>query len=108
MIFKKKDKKIDFIIIGTQKGGTSALDHYLRQHPEIGMGKKKEIHFFDDEKIFSKTDINYNKYHDYFDFSIEKKVYGEATPIYIYWDQSCKRIWKYNKDIKLIAILRNP
>lgn len=109
MLFKKKNiKKIDFLIIGTQKGGTSALDHYLRQHPDIGMANKKELHFFDDEKVFSSTKTDYRLFHDQFDFSTHKKVYGEATPIYLYWAPSCQRIWQYNPNIKLIAILRNP
>ena len=48
-------KKIDFLIVGTQKSGTSALDVYLRKHPEIEMARyQKEVHFFDDEKYFKK------------------------------------------------------
>jgi hypothetical protein len=45
MIFSKKTRKIDFLVCGTQKGGTTALDHYLRKHPEIGMGKKRNYIF---------------------------------------------------------------
>ena len=44
------DKKIDFIVVGAQKAGTTTLDAYLRQHPNIQMGANKEIRFFDDEK----------------------------------------------------------
>jgi hypothetical protein len=36
------------------------------------------------------------------------KVIGEATPIYMYWNKSIKRIYNYNPNIKLILILRNP
>ena len=42
-----ENKKIDFIVIGVQKAGTTALDHYLRLHPDIEMAKRKEVHFFD-------------------------------------------------------------
>lgn len=101
-------KKIDFIICGTQKGGTTALDYYLRKHPEIGMAKDKEVHFFDNESFFSKSEINYSEYEDRFNFEPQKKIFGEATPIYIYWEPSCRRIWEYNPNIKLIFILRNP
>lgn len=103
-----KNKKIDFLIIGTQKGGTSALDEYLRQHPEIGMAHKKELHFFDNDTLFSEKEVDYSIYENAFDFSKNNKVYGESTPIYLYWEPCCKRIWEYNKDIKLIAFLRNP
>jgi hypothetical protein len=106
---KHNDRELDFLVIGTQKGGTSALDIFLRQHPEVGMANKKELHFFDNENIFSKKKIiNYKKLHKHFNFSNNKKVYGEITPSYMYWEQSIQRIWNYNKKIKLIVILRNP
>lgn len=108
MLFRKKRRKIDFIIGGTQKGGTSALDYYLRMHPEIGMANKKELHFFDNERIFSKTKIDYSNYEKCFKDYNHNMLLGEATPIYIYWEPSCKRIWEYNPNIKLIFILRNP
>ena len=104
----KRSRKIDFIIGGTQKGGTTALDHYLRNHPQIGMAIKKEVHFFDNEKTFSSPDFSFSDYDKSFDFKLNRKIYGEATPIYLYWKPSCKRIWEYNPNIKLIFILRNP
>ncbi|MBN2165216.1 MAG: sulfotransferase domain-containing protein [Marinilabiliaceae bacterium] len=109
MFGKNKDyRKLDFLVVGVQKSGTSALDYYLRQHPEIGMAKKKEVHFFDDDNNFKKPLYIYSDYHKQFDFSSGKKVYGEVTPSYIYIEPCCRRIWEYNKRIKIIAILRNP
>jgi hypothetical protein len=103
-----KSQRVNFIVVGTQKGGTSALDYYLRQHPDIGMGRRKEVHFFDDENIFGKAKVNYEDYAQQFDFTARKAIYGEATPIYMYWEPCMRRIWEYNKDVKLIAILRDP
>ena len=37
------------IIIGAMKSGTSALDIYLCQHPQVMKPKRKELHFFDFE-----------------------------------------------------------
>ena len=37
----------DFLCIGAQKAGTSWLYKNLRQHPEIWLPPKKEIHYFD-------------------------------------------------------------
>jgi hypothetical protein len=102
------DQKIDFLIIGAQKCGTTTLDHYLRQHTEIGMGNHKELHFFDDEALFSNPIIDYKHFTNQFNFSTQKKIYGESTPIYIYWKPCLERIYRYNKNIKLILILRNP
>jgi len=36
----------DFVIIGTQKGGTTSLHYYLSGHPDIGVSIRGEDHFF--------------------------------------------------------------
>ena len=69
-----KKHKIDFIIGSVQKaGGTTSLDYYLRKHHQIGMAKKKELHFFDNDNIFSKPVVNYSKYENNFNFNSQKK-----------------------------------
>ena len=100
--------KVDFVIGGTQKGGTSALDAFLRQHPQICMPhSKKEVHFFDNEANFAGTP-NYKKYHGYFAPRPEHRAIGDATPVYMYWETAPRRIWSYNPDMKWIIALRNP
>ena len=100
--------RIDFIIAGTQKGGTTALDEYFRTHQSICMAHKKEVHFFDEDRYFEKKSPNYSKYHKYFSPNDYSQVIGEATPIYMYWNKAIERIHVYNPQIKLIIILRNP
>ncbi|TVM04152.1 MAG: sulfotransferase [Candidatus Brocadia sp. WS118] len=101
-------KKVGFLIAGTQKGGTSALDAYLREHPEICMADKKEVHFFDTERYFQKVKVDYSVYHSFFSPKSSHKLLGETTPIYMYWYDSPRRIWQYNPSMKIIMILRNP
>ncbi len=97
--------RVDFVIGGTQKGGTSALDSFLRQHPEICMpDTKKELHFFDREA----DDTDYKKYHANFTPKPQQSVIGEASPIYMYWETAPYRIWKYNPKMKWILALRSP
>jgi hypothetical protein len=96
---------VDFVIGGTQKGGTSALDSFLRQHPEICMPiTRKELHFFDREE----ENCDYKKYHANFKPTKKHRVTGEASPIYMYWETAPYRIWKYNPKMKWILSLRNP
>lgn len=104
----KKRKLIDFIIIGTQKAGTTTLNQYFRFHPEITMGKKKELHFFDKDDNFSNSLVDYDAYHNLFSEKPNYKFKGECTPSYLYMKLCAERIYNYNKEIKLIAILRNP
>src|SRR5438876_9002544 len=37
----------DFLIIGTQRGGTTSLYNYLIARPGVGPATVKELHFFD-------------------------------------------------------------
>lgn len=127
--------RVNFLIAGAQKSGTSALDSYLRLQPEVCMAGRKEVHFFDNERIFSeKTDFSspkrffpwfglegcylsdpenfsgdkYDLYHSFFSPKPPQRVYGEATPECMYWYDAPRRIWEYNPEMKLIIILRNP
>ncbi len=100
--------RVDFIIGGTQKGGTSALDSFLRQHPQICLpDSKKELHFFDREEHF-RAKPDYRKYHAHFRPENAHRAVGEATPIYMYWNAAPSRIWSYNPEMKWILVLRNP
>ncbi|HZR78058.1 MAG TPA: sulfotransferase domain-containing protein, partial [Chthoniobacterales bacterium] len=97
--------RVDFVIGGTQKGGTSALDSFLRQHPGICMPTtRKELHFFDREE----DNRDYKAYHANFQPQPQHRVTGEASPIYMYWETAPYRIWKYNPNMKWILALRNP
>ena len=96
-------KKLDFLVIGTQKGGTTSMIQNFNQHPEIFM-YKDEIHFFD-SKI---ENTDYVSYHNKFPKSIQNKFIGEKTPSYCYLQYAIDRIYKYNPKIKLVFVLRNP
>lgn len=100
--------KVDFLIAGVQKGATSALHHFLRQHPDIYLPEKKELHFFDNEQIDWDDPSHENIYHAYYNDAPEGSLCGEATPIYTYWQPSVARIHRYNPKIKLIVSLRDP
>jgi len=100
--------KVDFLICGTQKGGTTALDAYLRTHNEICLANTKEVHFFDNDENFQSINIDYSRYHHFFSVKLHHKTIGEITPIYMYWKNCPQRIWEYNKRMKIILLLRNP
>lgn len=102
------DRKVDFIVCGAQKAGTSALASYLGEHPEICMGDAKELRFFDNEEVFNGKPVDYRIYHSAFRPGPSHKLLGEATPIYMYWYPAPRRMWEYNAKLKIIVILRNP
>lgn len=100
-------RKLDFLVAGVQKGGTTALWHFLRQHPDVGLSASKELHFFDsDELDWAKPD--YGALHAHFTDLQNKTALGEATPIYTFWPNCIERIAAYNPEIKLVVSLRDP
>ena len=107
MIFKQSPK-VNFLIIGAQKAGTTALHQYLELHPDVKTAAKKELHFFNDEAIYSSKKVDFRIYEKQFGTFEKGKIYGECTPIYLYWKDCSNRIFEYNPRIKLIAVLRNP
>lgn len=102
------ERKVDFLIAGTQRGGTTTLVEYLMQHPQICIPTKKEMHFFDKERLWRTKTPDYAIYHAEFPGDPSQRLLGEATPIYMYWNPALPRIRDYNPQIKLIVILRNP
>src|SRR5256712_8322135 len=103
----RKVERLDFIVAGAQKSGTTALHYFLGKHPEIALPDKQELHFFDDEERFA-GEANYNALHGSFHLKRRWSIAGECTPIYVYWKPAIERIWKYNPGIKLLILLRNP
>lgn len=99
-------RKLDFVIAGAQKSGTTTLDAIFRQHPKLQMASLKETHFFDDESLnwefpdYCRLDAFYN--------ALDERPRGEATPITLYWRPAIRRLHAYNPDIRLICLLRNP
>jgi len=102
-----RHKKVDFIVIGAQKSGTSSLRHYLGRHPHISMSYTKEPHFFDDAS-YSSHPLSYYWYEKDFYQGDHDKLLGEVTPILSYLPEAPGRIKAYNSKIKLIMLLRNP
>jgi hypothetical protein len=100
--------QLRFIVAGAQKSGTTALNYYLKRHPEIALPVKKELHFFDNDQLFARNDVSYTPLHQMFRPARPGAIAGENTPIYMYWRPALPRIRDYNPAIKLLIILRNP
>ena len=105
---RRSIQKLDFIVAGAQKSGTTALNYYLKRHPRIALPVKKELHFFDNDDLFAGGNVSYEPLHKMFRPALAGSIAGENTPIYLYWRPALPRIRDYNPDIKFIVILRNP
>src|SRR2546429_7073426 len=105
---KRRIQKVDFLVAGAQKSGTTALNYYLRRHPYIALPIKKELHFFDNDELFAGGNVSYEPLHEMFQPARPGGIAGENTPIYLYWRPALPRIRDYNPAMKFIVILRNP
>ena len=103
----------DFLIIGTQRGGTTSLYRYLKTHPYIGATSNKDIHFFD--RRFNKG-LSWYRGHfptrlgKYYSQRVRQQpfVTGEASPSYLFHPHAPGRVAQVLPGARLIVLLRNP
>jgi len=126
----------DFFVIGAAKSGTTALYHYLAEHPQIYMSPMKEPYYFcfaqaeadlqaairhAPKKIRHDSILRYESimrrlpmvcdfaaYCALFDGVTGEKAVGEASVFYLPYDGTAERIRQCVPDARLIAILRDP
>lgn len=102
--------RVQFVIGGVQKGGTTALAEFLGRHPRIALPLQKEAHVFDapefdDAWTLQQVDARYAT-----QFAVETgdALYGDATPIYCFHSRFVKRIARYNPAMRWVLVLRDP
>jgi len=100
---------VDFVIAGAQKSGTSALAHFLAQHPAIAMASR-EGHVFDSPDYSpawtpEEIDARYAR-------RIERRpataVCGESTPIYLFLPDVASQLHRSSPSLKVIVTTRDP
>lgn len=95
-------KPLDFFVIGAQKSGTTALFAKLTAHPGIAAPPQKELHVFDQDQPDT------GAFETAFAGADPRQLWGEATPIYLYWPGAVAALARYNPAAKVLVILRHP
>lgn len=108
MIAANRNIVPDFFIIGAPKAGTTALDAYLRMHPDIFMCRK-EAHYFCTDFPGNVNFESYAEYQKIFD-SVGRggQAIGEASVWYLYSEAAVREILAVNPQARFIAMLRDP
>ena len=95
----------DFLIAGTQRGGTSALFSYLRRHPGITGPAWKEVSYFD--RHYARGPAWYRG-----NFPTARgargRLVGEASPNTLSHPLAAERTAALLPDARLITLLRDP
>ena len=110
----------NFLVIGAAKSGTTSLHHYLKQHPDVYMPAKKELHYFASEHMKRCTagpgDRNIplhicetkQDYEAFFVAALDQAAVGEVSPSYLYFSEVAERILEELGRPKIIVVLRDP
>jgi hypothetical protein len=125
--------KPSFLIVGAQKAGTTALYYYLGEHPQIVASREKEVGFFvpelyadwpehphhavlysgdgtvfDDRRAYRRA---LAWYHGHFPLPHRLgrgRLTFEATPDYLYYPRAAERLFRYDSNLRLVVLLRDP
>jgi Sulfotransferase domain len=93
----------DFLILGAQKAGTTALYAYLRWHPRVTGPSFKEVSFFDRHYVRGER-----WYRAHMPVRRSGVLVGEASPSYLFHPLAAERVARMLPNARLIALLRNP
>lgn len=100
--------RVDFMIVGAQKCGTTTLYSILDSHPELQGSRPKETHFFSTAEDWSRE---VERYHGFFRPKPGLRYFEASTTYTFYpmrnlciWDD----IWSYNPATRFIYLVRNP
>lgn len=98
--------KPNYLCIGVQKAGTNSLINYLNYHPQI-FACPSELSVF--TRALSHGELTTEDIKCYEDKLVtEKKIIGEKCACYSVLQYALDRIYNYDKNMKLIIILREP
>ena len=96
-------KKFKFIILGGQKCASTSLASFLNSHPACAYSiGGKESRYFSKYYKSKNQKCPMSVRHNW------RKLLFDATTEYIYLKEVAERIYKYNPDMKLILLVRNP
>jgi len=99
--------RVDFMMIGAQKAGTTSLAAQLAAHPQICFCRDKEPAYFHQAADW-RADIE--RYHALYN-PRPGQLLGEASTHYTFFPEyrgTAERLYEYNPALKLIYVMRQP
>jgi len=105
------NKKNIYFAMGVPRSATTWIYEMLKAHPSVH-APYKNIHYFNDLSVFKA--IYWPSYEKGDEWYLEQfnpnenQICIDASPLYFMDRVACQRIYKFNKDSKIIITLRNP
>lgn len=105
-------KRPVFFLIGAPKCGTSALAHYLSEHPQVCFSYPKEPYFWADDFPGIQQHFGIRSLDHYLQLfsgiDNQKSLGGEGSTLYLASRIAVPQILKFQPDARFIVMLRNP
>jgi hypothetical protein len=110
----------NFVVVGAPKCGTTSLYHYLKQHPEIYLPARKELHYFSREHVLRDMGgpgdqfLAHRVCPDAESYAAEfapaggEKARGEISPSYFDFPEVAEAIRRELGDPAIVILLRDP
>ena len=110
----------NFFIVGAARSGTTSLDRYLSQHPDIYITPRKETHFLadtrfpthftgpGDERLNRLLVRDEKQYAQLFADVKGARAIGESSAFYLCFSGTAERIAETVPDAKILILLREP
>ena len=95
-----------FMIIGTQRGGTSSLYKYLERHPDLDASIRKETEYF--SRRSSESEGWYRAHFGLVAGRGGRRLAFEATPDYLFYPSTAERVAERLPGARFIVLLRDP
>ena len=96
------------MIIGAQKAGTTSLQNYLNEHPEILGHPQIEFGFFKDDAMYANGyEKEFSRHFTAGNINTAKAVVAKNTGMYDS-EKALERLQHHNPDCKLVFIVREP
>jgi hypothetical protein len=92
-----------FLVLGTQKGGTTSLHRLLAQHPQVFLPACTEVHYF---SLHDEQPLSW--YAEHYAAARAGQRRGDITPYYLFHPRAPQRIKAVLPRVQLIALLRDP
>jgi hypothetical protein len=108
LLMVMKNRKPDFFIVGAPKCGTTAMNNFLRQHPQIFMPERKDITYFGSDLQFRRPRISDEEYQSLFLGANGAARIGESSVWYLYSKRAAEEIKSFSPSACIIVMLRNP
>lgn len=100
----------NLFIVGAPKCGTTSLNHYLAEHPDVFVSSRiKEYNHLNQDLTGGRSGIvSREEYLDYFKEGAAHRYRVDASVWYLYSRDAARRIRELSPDARIVVALRDP